>query len=112
MDKLLESFGPAVPSNKTDEEKINAVLSHPLFMTSQDLAEEYAEGNQETVSAIQSLVFDGTPEGFSQIFLIEKKWRKTSSIKEMLVLRMERKNMEMRLNSTLKELNASAQMTS
>ncbi|KAJ3307135.1 hypothetical protein HDV03_002646 [Kappamyces sp. JEL0829] len=71
MDELFDSLRPARPSNKTDQERVDAVLSHPLFMTSQDMALEYAEQNEETVSAIQSLVFDGTPQEMAENFKLQ-----------------------------------------
>ena len=53
-------MGPTLHQDKTDKERIDAVLNHPLFMdsfTTDDAIEK------DTMSAIQSLVYDGTPEG-------------------------------------------------
>ncbi|KAL2916570.1 HSP70/90 co-chaperone [Polyrhizophydium stewartii] len=52
---------------KTDQERIDAVLSTPLFMSS---LTEYAEQN-ETLSALQSLTFDGTPEEVAENFKVQ-----------------------------------------
>lgn len=60
MDELFSSLGPKLPDLRSDEERVEAVLTHPLFMTSmKDLKGE----DEGIVDAIQSLLFDGTPEG-------------------------------------------------
>jgi tetratricopeptide (TPR) repeat protein len=64
IEEILESIGPMQSANKTDEQRINEVLSHPFFMDS--CKEEDME--QETMSALQSLVFDGTPEEIAENF--------------------------------------------
>ena len=48
--------------NKTDEERIDAVLSTPFFMNS--LPNEEDLEDSQVLSALQSLQFDGTPENF------------------------------------------------
>ncbi|KAJ3313249.1 hypothetical protein HDV04_002233 [Boothiomyces sp. JEL0838] len=65
MEKL--ATGPMPHSNKTDEERMEAVLSHPLFMdsvTDDDM-------QKDTLAALQSLVFDGTPEEMAENFKIQ-----------------------------------------
>ena len=52
-------MGPKTFTEKTDQERIDSVLNHPFFMDS--CKEDDME--QDSLSAIQSLVFDGTPEG-------------------------------------------------
>ena len=63
MDSFLEQLGPALEGtkSKTEKERVDAVLNHPLFMNS--LGESEDKENENTVSALQSLVFDGTPQG-------------------------------------------------
>ena len=69
MDSLIDQFAAAAPSSeKSEKERIEAVLSHPLFMSNLgefggDGSEELQQENKETINAIQSLVFDGTPKG-------------------------------------------------
>jgi tetratricopeptide (TPR) repeat protein len=64
FDEMLEQMGPAQKTNKTDQERINDVLNHPFFMDS--CKEDDME--QNTISALQSLVFDGTPEEMAENF--------------------------------------------
>lgn len=54
-------------SEKTDEERVNAVLNHPFFMA--NINEENMDS--DTVSALQSLVFDGTPEEAAENFKVQ-----------------------------------------
>ena len=58
MDQILDAMAKAPKSNKTEEEIVNDVLNHPFFMNSIN-----ENNREESLSAIQSLVFDGTPEG-------------------------------------------------
>jgi hypothetical protein len=71
MDQLLEKVLVSAPevsinNKKTEKERIDAVLSHPLFMSNTNDFDDFECGqkeNEETINAIQSLVYDGTPEG-------------------------------------------------
>ena len=64
-------MGPRPLSDKTDQERIDEVLSTPLFMN--HLPEEETMEKDSTLSAIRSLVFDGTPEGIASngLFCLE-----------------------------------------
>jgi hypothetical protein len=99
MDSIFDNFSSSlVGGEKTEQERIDAVLHHPLFMTSMKDDLQYTD----TIEAIQSLVFDGTPQG--NIAITIKKLQKISRSKEMHVLWKERKSLKMRLNSILKAL--------
>ena len=60
MDQIFDNFSSSlVGGEKTEQERIDAVLNHPLFMTTMKDDLQYTD----TIEAIQSLVFDGTPQG-------------------------------------------------
>ncbi len=114
MDRLIDQFASAAPNNqKSEKERIDAVLSHPLFMSNLgEFGEEQQQENQETINAIQSLVFDGTPKGIQVNFntyggfnacMILQKWRKTLNIKEMLALKKVQESTRTQSNSTRRE---------
>jgi hypothetical protein len=54
--------GPTKKNEKTDEERLAAVLNHPLFMDSFTKDEDM---EHDTLEAIRSLVYDGTPQGIA-----------------------------------------------
>jgi hypothetical protein len=59
LTEILDQVGPNLHSNKTDQERMDDVLNHPFFMNSC----KESDIEQETMTALQSLVFDGTPLG-------------------------------------------------
>ena len=63
-----KKVGPEAPAQKSDQERIEAVLNHPLFMD--EFSPDFQMENEEFGNALQSLVFDGTPlevaENFKQ----------------------------------------------
>ena len=52
-------IGPEIPFQKSDKERIDAVLSHPLFMD--EFSTDFEMENTEIASALESLHFNGTP---------------------------------------------------
>ena len=61
MDQLLDEMAKHSDQNKTEEQRVQDVLDHPFFMNS-------TSGNiQDSVAALQSLVFEGTPEGINNL---------------------------------------------
>jgi hypothetical protein len=60
MDNLLDQIASIGPQKGlSDDERVKNVLTHPLFMDSLEMN----ENEQDTINALQSLVFDGTPQG-------------------------------------------------
>ena len=51
--------GPEIPVQKTDQERIDAVLNHPLFMDEFD--PDFKMPDESFNEALKSLVFNGTP---------------------------------------------------
>jgi hypothetical protein len=68
MDTLIDRLkaGPSKFDDLSDKERIDSVLNHPLFMDS--IHEEDME--KDTLTAIQSLVFEGTREEKAENFKI------------------------------------------
>ncbi|KAJ2999161.1 hypothetical protein HDV02_003450 [Globomyces sp. JEL0801] len=67
LNKASIGQGPEQFNAKSDKERIDSVLNHPLFMDS------YVEESEDadTLTAIQSLVFEGTPEETAENFKIQ-----------------------------------------
>ncbi|KAI8927767.1 hypothetical protein BC831DRAFT_451011 [Entophlyctis helioformis] len=66
--QAYEQFKATAPQRKemTDEERVQEVLSTPLFMSHLPKEDDVVEN--ETLMALQSLTFDGTPEEIAENF--------------------------------------------
>ncbi|EGF82990.1 hypothetical protein BATDEDRAFT_21274 [Batrachochytrium dendrobatidis JAM81] len=64
-ERAVANSGPNAPKRKTDDELVDEVLSTPLFMSR--LSKDDVVEN-ETLAALQSLQFDGTPREVAENF--------------------------------------------